>query len=499
MDDKSDGKTTPTAGDARPVDRLVGFREGQATARKLFAHALKAETARNYDYAIELYVQGLSYWPDALEEGLKKLWLVATNRVRMGGKPPGFLTSRKYPTGGKDHPKALNNALHLFGLNPNDVSYMEQLLQLAAKAHCDVVAQWIAPILAATYKTGKKMAASHYQTACEAMQFCADLAIEYDNDAGAMEILRSCSAIAQLWAQQYPDSSEPAKAMSDAASKLTIVKGKFAKGDGFSDSLKDGEAQQDLQDREKKVHTIDRHRQLVEASRLEWEANRHVPNKLLNLINLMTREETDDAENEAIKLLTDEHKSSGNYIFKHKADEIRMKQFHRHLAEILNRIKADPANQDHRQAYHEHMVRQSQIETEIFEDRVHHYPTDLKVKFELGLRYFQAKRYDEAIPIFQQSRNDAKLRSQSRLYIGRCFFGKQFYDQAVEVLQRAVDEMEIRSGAIANDLNYWLGRALEASGQAEAAKKVFGTLIQQDYNYRDARVRLEKLVGETKT
>lgn len=499
MSDKVENVGPAPAGGDPSVKRLVGFRDGQEKARKLFEHAKKAETARNYDYAVELYVQGLSYWPDALEEGLQNLWLVATNRLRMGGKPPGFLLARKYPTGGKDYPKALNNALHLFGLNPNDLGYMEQLLHLAAKAHCDVVAQWISPILTAAYKTGKKLNATHYQSACESMHYCADLAIEFDNDNGAMQILTSCIAVVQLWAHHYPDSPAPAKAMSDASSKLTIVKGKFAKGEDFTDSLKNGGAQQDLQDREKKVHTVDRNRQLVESARRDWEANRAVPNKLLNLVDLMIRIEEDEPENEAIKLLLNEHDASGNYIFKHKADQIVMRQLNRRLLGIRNKIQSSPADESLRQEYHNHMVHQSEVETKIFEDRARHYPTDLKVKYELALRYFHARRYDEAIPIFQQSRNDAKLRAQSRLYIGRCFYAKQFYDQAVEILQRAVDEMEIRTGSIANDLNYWLAMALEKVGNTDAAKKVYGYLIQQDYNFRDARQRLEKLVGEAKT
>lgn len=498
MSNEADNAGPAPAGQ-HTTERLVGFREGQEKARKLFAHAEKAESARNYDYAVELFVQGLSYWPDAIDDGLRKLWLVATNRLRVGGKPPGFMLARKYPVGGKDYPKALNNALHLFGLNPNDLSYMEQILQLSAKAHCDAVAQWIAPILTASYKNAKKLGATHYETACQSMQFCADLAIEYDNDAGAMEILRCCIGVAQIWAQHYPDSPAPAKVISDASSKLTIVKGRFAKGDGFTDSLKNGDAQQDAQDREKKVHTVDRNRQLVEAARRDWEANRGVANKLLNLVTLMIRIETDEAENEAIRLLLEEHKSTGNYIFKHKADEVLMRQLNRHLSNIVQRIKADPNNEDLRREYHAHMVRQSEIETRIFEDRAQHYPTDLKVKYELALRYFHAKRYDDAIPIFQQSRADARLRTQSRLYIGRCFFAKEFHDQAIEVLKRAIDEMEIRTGSVANDVNYWLGRALEASGDLDGARKAYGYLIQQDYNYRDARQRLEKLVADRKS
>jgi tetratricopeptide (TPR) repeat protein len=168
------------------------------------------------------------------------------------------------------------------------------------------------------------------------------------------------------------------------------------------------------------------------------------------------------------------------------------------LQQLRNKLKNDPNDESLRDQYQTHREQQSDTETQIYEDRVRHYPTDLKMKFELALRYFHAKRYDDAIPIFQESRNDARLRSHSRLYIGRCFFAKGFYDQAVEILKFAIDETEIRTGSLANDLNYWLGMALEAAGDKPGAIKVYGHLIQHDYNFRDARQRLEKLVGESK-
>ncbi|MFQ5430747.1 MAG: tetratricopeptide repeat protein [Phycisphaerae bacterium] len=486
-------------GEGDVLGRLVGSEEGRAKARKLFAHAQKAESTRSYEYAIELYVQGLAYWPDAIEEGLKKLWYVGTMRLNSGGKPPGFMAARKFPTGGKDPVQSLNNALHLFGLNPTEVSYMEQVLRLGVKTNCDAVVQWIAPILATAYKNGKKLSASRYQTACEAMDRGAELAIEFENEAGALDILRACVATAQVWAQHHPDDAAAVKMQSDASGKLAIVKGRFAKAEDFTDSLKDGEAQHDIQDREKRVHTVDRTRQLIEKARLDWEANRNVPNKLLTLADLIARIETDEDENEAIKLLEKEYAATDNYVFKQKADDLRMRQLHRHRRALAGLAKANPDDPQFRAKLAAHEAEENRIETAIFEDRQQHYPTDLRVRFQLGVRYFQARRYDDAIPLFQQARADARVRAESRLYIGRCFYEKHFYDQAIEVLRRALDELEDRRGGLALALNYWLARSLEASGDREGAQKTYGFLIQLDYNYRDARRRMERLVaGEEK-
>ncbi|MCG8409583.1 MAG: hypothetical protein MI923_30625 [Phycisphaerales bacterium] len=492
-------QTGAPAGDGADHKRLAGTDSGKSKARKLFAHAKKAEDLRNYEYAVELYVQGLAHWPDAIDEGLKKLRVVATARKQQGGKPPNFMTRRKYSTSGKDVEQSLNNALHLHGLDPTDISYMEQILQLATKTHCDVVAQWIAPVMADTYSSAKKLSAGHYKTACEAMDMIAKAAREFGNDQGAMDILRANVAIAQTWARHYPDSSEPLRAQSNASGELAIVKGKFDRADDFTDSLKDADGQQDLRDRERLVHTEDRTKQLIARARQDWQANRDNPNKLLALATLMTKIESDENENDAIQLLESEYDSAGNYVFRQKADELRIRQLNRHRRELETKAKAKPDSAELKEQIEAHTRRQLEAETEIFEHRLKQYPTDLKIKFQLALRYFYAKRYDEAIPMFQQTVADGRVRAESRLYMGCCFYDKQFYPQAVETLRLAVNELESRTSSVAFALNYWLARALERSGEVGEAKKVYGHLIQLDYNYRDARQRLEKLVAADKS
>jgi len=492
-----DGQAGQADGGAGGIGpRLVASEADKAKARKLFAHAKKASETRNYDYAIELYVSGLACWPDAVEEGLKMLRVVATARQLEGGRPPGFLAARKYPTNGKDDLKNLNNALHLFGLNPTNLSYMEQILRLAARMRCDVMAAWVGPVLADAYKSAKKLPASRYQASCEAMDAAAEVAMAYGNDAGAIDLLRANVTTAQIWTFHYPDSSDPPRAESSASGKLTILKGRFDRDEGFTESLKDAEVQQDLHDRDKKVHSFDRSQELIARARREWEADRGVPNKLLTLVDLMTRTESRESEDEAIRLLEEEYASTQNYVFKQKADELLIRQGNRRHRELLAKVKSAPDDTALREQLAEHARRKLAIETKIFEERLEYYPTDLRLKFQLAVRYFLARRVDEAIPLFQQSRSDGRVRAESRLYLGRCFCHKAFYAQAVEILRRGVEELEGRADAVAFDLNYWLARALEANGETDEAMRVYGRVIQFDYNFRDARERMERLVAE---
>ncbi len=491
-DNEQKGLPEPTN---ETVGNLPPGEAEMAKARKWFAHAKKAAETRNYDYAIELYVNGLALWPEALDEGLKPLRVVATARRMAGGKAAGFLAARKRPTNGKDANKNLNNAIFLFGMDPGNISGIELILRLAAKAKCISAARWMAPVLTEAFSSGKKVSETRYDNACTAMDEAADHAIAMNEDAAALDILKANIATAQIWLHHHPESSTAPKAQSNASGKQTIVKGRFSKPEGFTQSLKDAEAQHDLHDREKSAHSEKRAHELIERARREWESHRGIPSKLLQLADLMIRNQDDATENEAIKLLSQEHASGGDYIFRQKADDILMRQMNRHRRILLAKLKADPQNPEPRRAIARHAAKQTEVETKIFEARHQQYPSDMRIRFLLATRYFAANRYDEAIPVFQQTQSDGRCGDESRLYIGRCFFEKKFYDQAVGTLRKTLSELPSADSPLAMAIHYWLARSLEASDNLEDAKNAYGNLIQLDYNFLDARQRLEKLVA----
>lgn len=492
MDKNADYGSTPF-----PQGRWTTSAQNMAQARKFFEHAKKSAETRNYEYAIELYCNGLALWPDALEEGLKPLRVVATARRLDGGKAAGFLAARKLSIGGKDLLKSLNNAMRLYGLDPSGVGHMEHILQLAARAGCDRVVHWIAPVLTDAFNSAKKLPATHYQEACAFMDMGAELAMRGGDDQIAMEILNSAIATSQIWNLQYPDSTDAPRARSNATGKLTILKGKFDKGGGFVESLKDRESQRDLHDRDRAVHTVDRNAELVARAREDWEKNRQVPAKLLALADLMTRIENEASENEAIALLREEFKTTDNYVFLVKADDLRMRQLNRRRRELEEKVRAAPSDAAAGDALAAHQASQTEAEIAIFQDRLVHYPTEARVRYQLATRLFAARRFDEAIPLFQQAQADGRYRAECRLYIGRCFYEKGFSDQAIQQFRTALGELDSTASPTALALQYWLGRSLEKANQPADARKVYGDLIQVDYNYRDARQRLEKLSAAT--
>ena len=113
---------------------------------------------------------------------------------------------------------------------------------------------------------------------------------------------------------------------------------------------------------------------------------------------------------------------------------------------------------------------------------------------------FRAERWDDAIPIFQESQNEPRYRIQSKFHMGRCFFEREIFEQAAEVLQEACDEYEVAGDDLSKEIMYWVGRSHEQADEAEKAISAYGKLLRQDYNYMngDVRKRLDTLKAAVK-
>lgn len=465
----------------------------RAAARKCFDHARKMGDAKNYDYAIELYMQGLGMWASAVEEGLKMLRVVGVARRQAGKGAPGFLTTRKFPVGGKDALKNLLSAYNLFALDPMNSQYHEAILVNAAKLGLARVGLWIAPILWESFSREGKMSPARSEVIFKALNEVGDRLQAASDYKSAAEVFKVSQYFADAWKQAQPDKPEAHRAVSAASSKLTIVVGRFDTDEDFRSSLKDAEAQRDQHDRQRSVQQEDRLRELIEKARADYRANPNVPLKLLTLVDLLSRQEAEAEEDEAIALLAEASTRIQDYSLKIKSDDIRVRRLRRREREAIEKHRAAP--QDAALKHEAERRRRSRVEEElkIFEDRIAHYPTDMRLRYEMGVRLFELGRIDEAIPCFQQAQSEPKRRDHARLYVGRCFYEKKFHAQAESVFRQTLADHEVKTDDVGKELQYWLARTLEAAGRATEAGGVYGQLIQIDYNYRDARLRFEKL------
>ena len=480
-DDKSDSEP-PTFSEA-----------DQAKARAWFKKAADCRERREYDYAIECFITGLGFWPEAVEEGHMPLHSLSVQRQQSGGKKPGMMEGLKRPMTGKNAKQCMLNAEHLLAKDPNNASYMDGLLKNANKAGFLLTVKWITPLVFESLKKDKKPNKGRFKIYREALTEAAARADEQGNAAAACELLEQAVISLEHLLMCLPGEEDLRSEQRDLSGRLAIVKGKYQDADSFRESLHDAEKQKILHSSERIKQADRTYDALLVSAREEYEANPNDPKKLNALVEVLIRPETKKLETEAVKLLMTAYANTKSYSFKHKADDIRLRQLKRQTRQLDQQVRQNDSDEN-RQQLRLAQIEASQLQLEVYRERVAKYPTDLRMKYLLGNVLFNAGEFDEAIPILQAAQDDPRSRYQCRLMMGRAFFEKANYTQSADVLKELLQAYELTDD-LSRDALYWLGRAEEAGGQIENAKVTFGKLLRQDYNYADgdARKRLDNL------
>ncbi len=464
--------------------------QARKIAQKFFDRAADIAETRNYDYAIELYLQGLSKNPEAVEEGHKPLREVAIKRKLSGGKKAGIVEQVKRSMGKKTPLEAMLDAEYLLSKDPFNLSHIETFVKSADKAELPEALSWGLDVFLDLIRAKGKPKVSQVLLIKNLSEKAGDY---YDKINQPEQAIRSyqrgIDALEVGISASKTKDYDLVSFQRDLAGKLAILRGKYEKAESFRDSIRDMELQKELMDKDrvkKSEETLD---EMIDKARTDLQENPDVVGKVNRLVDLLLERGRPEDEKEAIDILMDAYNRTERYAFKMRADDIRLRQINRKIRELQERGGSP-----------EEVARLKnqldEFELKVYEERVKEYPTDRKLKFEYGKRLFKAKRYDDAIPYFQEASLDPRYAVRSKYYIGVCFYQRKWYQQAIDILQEAIDEYEIEGDALNKEMHYILGRALEELGNTQEAVKVYSKIVRWDYNYRDTRDRIDKLQAQ---
>ncbi len=449
-----------------------------AEARPFFERARKAAETKQYDYAIDMYLDGLKRAPEALEEGHLPLCELGLQRRGKGGKRPSMVEKVKRMRG-KTPLEHMLNAEYLFAKDPDNLSYAEAMLRAAVDGGFNKTAHWIANLIFQTNNAVEKPSLHTYLL----LKDCYSAMGQYDKAVAAC----------QRASRMRPDDKTLADEFKDLSAELTMSKGKYDMAGDFRQSIRDQEAQARLYAQDRVIKTKDYRTEAVEEARKAYAREPDQPKSIFNLAQALADLDTDEGENEAIQLFEDAYVGRNDFSFKQRAGKLRMKQIRRKLRQAKKTAGAQPQNAAAEQAVTELTTQLNNTELEHYRLSVENYPTDLTAKYEYALRLTRNKRYNEAIPLFQEAQKDPRHRISSMDKVGYCFFMKGWYTDAAEIFQRAIESYEIKDDATAKELRYNLARTYEEQGEKDKALELYRKIAQLDFGYRDVSSRVDKL------
>jgi len=194
-------------------------------------------------------------------------------------------------------------------------------------------------------------------------------------------------------------------------------------------------------------------------------------------------------------MLATAFKATKIYRLKAAIGDVRMRQYKRKLRILREAVKANPADKDSLHQYHELDKQRLEYELGEYKERAEFMPTEMAIKYELGVRQYESKHYDEAIASLQEAQVNPKHRVEALHLLGRSFLHQNMKPEAVDTLKRSIDEYDLASTGNAKslDLHYWYARALEENKQTNEAIDIYSKIVRWNMQYLDARKRLNDL------
>jgi thioredoxin-like negative regulator of GroEL len=428
-----------------------------------------------------MYISGLAYDPDSTEAH-ETLRDISLKRKATGGKSLGMFDAMKLKRPSKDDKQNLLNNAKLLAFDPGNTDYMVGMLQNAVRGGFYNTVMWVGPVLQKANADNPKPEVSKFIVLRDAYITIQQWKLATD----------ACHYAAML----KPDDMDLQKSLRDLGAKDAEVKGKYGTAKNFTDSVKDRDAQEKLMKQDKEVHSLDNMMVLIQAAEAEWKADPNDPGKIGKFADVLVKTEDTEYENKAIDLLQSAFDKSRQFRFRQRIGLIRIAQMSRMERTLRAAVNANPSDQEARQTYAQFAQEKLLEELKEYQLASENYPTDTKLRFEVAVRLYQLRRFDEAIPLFQQLRQDPKYRTEASNLLGRAFYEAGFVDEAVDTLAAVLTDYPAKGDAKSTEITYWYGRALEAKKEIQSALKSYSQVAQWNFNYKDVQARIKKLKAE---
>jgi len=446
--------------------------------RQLYTKGVEALQRDNFDYAVDLFMQVLKNSPGCVDcrkalrraqvgkagggGGMfKKMWGSASNAPQVA---KGQLALRTNPA------EALIIAEQVLSSDPNNSGGLKLASEAALAMEMPRSAVLSLEVLARNNPQDKEAV----------IQFGNALA-----DIG--EVAKAERLLADMQ-RQMPADQDVGQALKNLSARRTLNEGGYDKaqteGSSYRDMLKDKVEAAKLEQEQRVVKSDDTVLNLIAEyeSRLAGadSGNARLMRSLAELYTQKKRFADALTQYDRLKAI-----DTGSDPTLDKAiTDTRVKLMDFQMSQL------DPTAEDYTAKQAELAAQKQAMQLEECRKRVEKFPTDLAIRYELGVLYFQSGKITEAIQEFQKAQNNPHKRLSSMSYLAQCFARRGMNDSAVRTFQNAIKEKPVFDDE-KKELIYHLGSVLEKMGKKQEAHEQFIQIYEVDAGYRDVGAKVD--------
>ena len=283
--------------------------------------------------------------------------------------------------------------------------------------------------------------------------------------------------------QALPDDEEAKRAIGDLTVNKTIHQGGYEGAESAKD-VRHGGGDDDGSSPTGLVRTPEE--QLEKAISKD-------PNDTSNYLQLADLHLRNERLEEAEQILKKAIEVSGGQVdISERLEDVQLRALREKIGSAERALKADPSDANKKKLA-QLRVTLNNKELEVYRSRSERFPTNLGLRYELGLRLKRAQKYNEAIKELQEARGDPRRKGDVLLALGECFQQIKQYKLALSNYQAAVEALTERELEQKKLAIYRVARLAWGLKDVDTAEKYATELAGYDFSYRDTSELLDKI------
>lgn len=452
-------------------------------ASKFFDHARTVHESTNYEYATTLWLKGLRHDPTSMRGHEAFLDSAQAYAIKERKDRPSKEQAKN--VSGSDEVDKYLQALLSWGLKP-DAGRGMKALERAVKLDLAEPGYWIGErTLAAVASGGGKKG--------ELVKLMGLL-----RDLGAFDL--SVKAGERALALD-PSDGELDSVVRNLSAQMTMSRGGYegtGQEGGFRANIRDAKKQRELDEEHQIGRSEDASTRVVESAKAEYESRPTDRNSIMRYARALQERGQPTDEKTAYELLMNSYKETSEFRLRHMAGDIRLRAARRKLSQLKK--QAEDGDARAAQQLEAAQKKFTEMELDEYRIRVEAYPTDLSVKYELGVRHFRLGQHEEAVALFQLAQADPKNRVRVLNYLGQSFLAMGWLNEAVDTFRNGIEAIESDRDPMSIEMRYFLMSALRRKAEeqrdleaAEEAYKIASGIAIQQINFKDIREQRDAL------
>jgi len=447
--------------------------------RLLYQKGNDALSRENLDYAIDLFNQVLDKEPGFFD--CRKALRTAQAK-KAEGSTGGFF--KKMLSSAGSSPQVAKAQLALRRNPAEALPIAEQILNgdpNNAAAHRIVIEAATAMDMPRTATMSLETLVRHSPKDKDLVIRAAEALAEHGDIARAEKIMAEAE-------RNFPGDPDVSQAHKNVSARKTLGSGGYENLGGDQSSFRDALRNKSESVTLEQEHRVQKSEDVTERLIGEYETRLKTETQNLKLIRSLAELYTQKKQFEQALELYDRIKASdmgaADATLDRAVADTKVKRFEHQLSQL------DATSPEYAEAAAKLSAEKLQFQIAECQKRVEKFPTDLAIRYEMGVLYFQSGKISEAIQEFQKAQQNPHKRIAAMNLLAQCFGKRKMFDLASKTLQNAIKE-KVGFDEEKKDLIYNLGCMLESMGKKDEAIEQFKQIYEADIGYRDVAAKVD--------